>query len=149
MFNALAQQFKAEQPAQEAQQNNADMVARRKERRREKRMRREREREREKRVRSFFEVFFPFLSFLEDQIMYFCTGTTPYNSSYNKSMFYASARFYLCYYANSSSSPFSLSWKAKSSISGRHNSSYKNLCSTPPRDSISAITLISVTTILR
>ena len=63
MFNALAQQFKAEQPAQEAQQNNADMVARRKERRR--------EREREKRVRSFFEVFFPFLSFLEDQIMYF------------------------------------------------------------------------------
>ena len=73
MFNALAQQFKAEQPDQEAQQNNADMVARRKERRREKRMRRERERE--KRVRSFFEVFFPFLSFLEDQIMYFCTGS--------------------------------------------------------------------------
>ena len=71
MFNALAQQFKAEQPAQEAQQNNADMVARRKERRREKRMRREREREREKRVRSFFEVFFPFLSFLEGQIKYF------------------------------------------------------------------------------
>ena len=96
MFNALAQQFKAEQPAQEAQQNNADMVARRKERRREKRMRRERERE--KRVRSFFEVFFPFLSFLEDQIMYFCTGGTTLPII--------------------------------------------NLCSMPPRDSTSAITLI-------
>ena len=102
MFNALAQQFKAEQPAQEAQQNNADMVARRKERRREKRMRRERERERN-----------------------------------------------ACALFLKSSSPFSLSWKTKSCISGRHNSSYKNLCSTPPRDSISAITLISVTTNLR
>jgi len=95
MFNALAQQFKAEQPAQEAQQNNADMVARRKERRRERKGCGERERE--KRVRSFFEVFFPFLSFLEDQIMYFCTGTTL---------------------------------------------PIINLCSTPPRDSTSAITLI-------
>ena len=95
MFNALAQQFKAEQPAQEAQQNNADMVARRKERRRERKGCGERERE--KRVRSFFEVFFPFLSFLEDQIMYFCTGTTL---------------------------------------------PIINLCSMPPRDSTSAITLI-------
>ena len=146
MFNALAQQFKAEQPAQEAQQNNADMVARRKERRREKRMRRERERERNA-CALFLKSSSPFsLSWKTKSCI---SVQVPYNSSYNKSMFYASARFYLCYYANSSSSPFSLSWKAKSSISGRHNSSYKNLCSTPPRDSISAITLISVTTNLR
>ena len=144
MFNALAQQFKAEQPAQEAQQNNADMVARRKERRREKRMRRERERERNA-CALFLKSSSPFsLSWKTKSCI-----SGKHNSSYNKSMFYASARFYLCYYANSSSSPFSLSWKAKSSISGRHNSSYKNLCSTPPRDSISAITLISVTTNLR
>ena len=94
MFNALAQQFKAEQPAQEAQQNNADMVARRKERRREKRMRRERERE--KRVRSFFEVFFPFLSLGRPNHVFLVSTTLP----------------------------------------------IINLCSMPPRDSISAITLI-------
>ena len=146
MFNALAQQFKAEQPAQEAQQNNADMVARRKERRRERKGCGERERERNAcalflKSSSPFSLSWKTKSCISVQVWY--------NSSYNKSMFYASARFYLCYYANSSSSPFSLSWKAKSCISGRHNSSYKNLCSTPPRDSISAITLISVTTNLR
>ena len=99
MFNALAQQFKAEQPAQEAQQNNADMVARRKERRRERKGCGERERERN-----------------------------------------------ACALFLKSSSPFSLSWKTKSCISVQvpHHTTLPiiNLCSMPPRDSTSAITLI-------
>ena len=68
-------------------------------------MRRERERERERNACALFlKSSSPFsLSWKTKSCI-----SGKHNSSYNKSMFYASARFYLCYYANSSSSPFSL-----------------------------------------